>query len=335
MGPLISDEPQELFPLLRPIRARGPSSSGRFSVTQLVNYRRCPRQYFFDRILRAPDSDEVSVWSDSEVPEPPANLTATLRGSVIHRFCERYDSSLDVETLLGDCFDEVMIRRRRELAERLAEIDREKALHELRRLADNYISSKARARVDSLRQSFAANWLGPNSSEQLHGTGVYSERKFRLRLPYGVLFGTIDKLLVSRDSGDGALEVEILDFKTNRFRASGEELKRQIEQAASEYTLQIQAYCLAVRKLMPGPLRTSATLHFLDPNVEFRLNESILETGTCEAAINEAMQGVSLSSRAEDFQARPEKHCRSCNFLGTCREGREWLRSSSALSGEG
>ena len=62
----------------------------RFSVTQLINYQRCPRQYYFDRMLHAPAPDALAVWNDAEAPEPPANLTATLKGAVIHRFCETY-----------------------------------------------------------------------------------------------------------------------------------------------------------------------------------------------------------------------------------------------------
>ena len=36
--------------------------------------------------------DELAVWNNAEAPEPPANLTATLKGAVIHRFCECYNS---------------------------------------------------------------------------------------------------------------------------------------------------------------------------------------------------------------------------------------------------
>ena len=40
----------------------------RFSVTQLINYQRCPRQYYFDRVLRLPSSDELAVWNNAEAP---------------------------------------------------------------------------------------------------------------------------------------------------------------------------------------------------------------------------------------------------------------------------
>jgi len=53
----------------------------------------------------------------------------------------------------------------------------------------------------------------------LSSSGLWSELRFRLRRSAGILTGTIDKLLITpAASGDG-FDVEIIDFKTNRFRA--------------------------------------------------------------------------------------------------------------------
>src|SRR3989442_14304387 len=50
-------------------------------------------------------------------------------------------------------------------------------------------------------------------------SGLWSELRFRVRRPLGILTGTIDKLLIiPAKNGDG-FEVEIIDFKTNRFRS--------------------------------------------------------------------------------------------------------------------
>jgi ATP-dependent helicase/nuclease subunit A len=69
----------ELFPLLQPIAPQPGTSLRRFTVTQLINFQRCARQYFFERMLRTPGREERAVWNDAEAPEPPANLTATSR----------------------------------------------------------------------------------------------------------------------------------------------------------------------------------------------------------------------------------------------------------------
>ena len=80
----------------------------RFSVTQLINYQRCPRQYYFDRVLHAPAPDALAVWNNAEAPEPPANLTATLKGAVIHRFCETYATGDNPEERLRKSFADVV-----------------------------------------------------------------------------------------------------------------------------------------------------------------------------------------------------------------------------------
>jgi PD-(D/E)XK nuclease superfamily len=48
--------------------------------------------------------------------------------------------------------------------------------------------------------------------------GLWSELRFRLRRPLGILTGTIDKLLITPAASGGGFDVEIIDFKTNRFR---------------------------------------------------------------------------------------------------------------------
>ncbi|HEY5838655.1 MAG TPA: 3'-5' exonuclease, partial [Pyrinomonadaceae bacterium] len=67
----------EIFPLLRPVEAERGTTLRRFTITQLINFQRCPRQYYFERLLRTPGAEELAVWNDAEAPEPPANLTAT------------------------------------------------------------------------------------------------------------------------------------------------------------------------------------------------------------------------------------------------------------------
>ena len=98
----------EAFPLLRPIEPERDRAVHRFSVTQLINYQRCARQYYFDRVLHVPAADEMAVWNDAEAPEPPANLTATLKGAVIHRFCETYSLGEEVETRLRRSLEDVV-----------------------------------------------------------------------------------------------------------------------------------------------------------------------------------------------------------------------------------
>ncbi len=354
----------KVFPLLPSIQPSGTNRLHRFSVTQLVNYRRCPRQYYFERVMHLPNAEEMAVWNDAEAPEPPANLTATLKGAVIHRFCEFFVDGDDLHSRLVESFRHVIRLRLAQFADRLLEIDEEKAIAELAPLAQNYVESDLFQRVSKARES--ANC---RSSPDLD-SGISSELTFRLRRPIGILTGAIDKLLIEPLDGDG-VEIEIIDFKTNRFqrnpapsprtalppsvapsprrrvnstnqfafdfdgttqKTSSIELSddNEIERIASDYQLQMQAYALAVRDLIlprvKGNGHIAATLHFLDPNREYRLSPELLEENICSAAVDDAMHEMVSSLSPVEFPVNPAHHCRRCSYLELCAPGREWLR---------
>ena len=213
-------------------------------------------------------------------------------------------------------------------------------------------------------------------------SGLWSELRFRLRRRLGILTGTIDKLLINQTQG--GLDVEIVDFKTNKFTSSAksrerleagparvsavttsaptisqtgqvafdfeaaanvmaatalpvsdESLETQIENVARDYRLQMQAYALALRELLPRDAKINslrATLHFIHPNVEFALPPALLEYKTCARAIDDAMtQIVALDGtlRPNDFPPLTNQHCRICHFIDFCAAGSEWLRAAS------
>jgi predicted RecB family nuclease len=103
----------------------------------------------------------------------------------------------------------------------------------------------------------------------------------------------------------------------------------QVRRLAIDYQLQMQAYALAVRQLMPELIKAGGeikvTLHFLDPNVEFHLTEALLEPDSCAKAIDQAFLQLISSREPESFQVNPATHCRMCNFLQICAAGRHWI----------
>jgi len=210
----------ESFPLLQPIPPGAGRILRRFSVTQLINFQRCARQYYFDRMLRAPGAEELAAWNDAEAPEPPANLTATLKGAVIHRFCETFAVGDEPEQRLRASFEDVTRQKQAELAGRTFEIKTEEAVRDLTPLARNYLDSDVFKRVTAahrVNEETANSKLQiPNSN--LAAPGLWSELRFRLRRRLGILTGTIDKLLITPATGGDGVDVEIIDFKTNRFR---------------------------------------------------------------------------------------------------------------------
>ena len=137
-------------------------------------------------------------------------------------------------------------------------------------------------------------------------------------------------------------------------------IAEQAEKVARDYQLQMQSYALALRELLgvrtgsgPGfprgqPARgggsdrvadstlssrlkintLSATLHFIDPNIEIHLPAALLDLETCAQAIDEAMLSIATldgTIDADRFPPLPATHCRICNFLDLCPAGREWL----------
>jgi hypothetical protein len=349
----------------------------RFTVTQLINFQRCARQYYFERMLRTPGKEERAVWNDAEAPEPPANLTATLKGAVIHRFCETYTVGDDPEARLRTSFEEVKAQRQSELAGRTFEINDAEAVRALLPLAQNYLASDVFKRVSKVAPTSAAEVI--NESHRLKSVpqsspGLWSELRFRLRRPPGILTGTIDKLLITPAATGDAVEVEIIDFKTNRFSSAHRAIKtalsakakativsasaqasfdfdaivdestevmptlaasldEQAQRVAHDYQMQMQAYALALRELLPEGVHIHtlrATLHFLDPNIEINLADELLDRGTSAQAIDDAMQTIARIDGTLDadlFPPLPASHCRTCNFLELCPAGRDWLRA--------
>jgi ATP-dependent helicase/nuclease subunit A len=222
----------ELFPLLKAVPPDPGQVLRRFSVTQLINFQRCARQYYFDRTLKAPGKEERAVWNDAEAPEPPANLTATLKGAVIHRFCETFIDGDDAETRLRASFEEVLAQRQSELAGRAFEIEPTEAVRDLMPLAQNYLKSEVFKRVSHAGRVNAE--ASPTAIRHPQTEpGLWSELRFRLRRPLGILTGTIDKLLITPSVDEEGFDVEIIDFKTNRFRTLSHANAKQPQIAAA------------------------------------------------------------------------------------------------------
>jgi ATP-dependent exoDNAse (exonuclease V) beta subunit len=236
----------------------------------------------------------------------------------------------------------------------LVEIDQAAAIKELLPLAQNYLASDVFQRVERARVTTDSNGTRPSGKG-----GIWSELNFRLRRPLGFVSGAIDKLLVTKLE-DGSYAAEIIDFKTNRVRPATQqvtqvELREQsksaqfafdfdrtatntvttigsfdeaLRSAAQDYQLQMQAYALALRELVPSlkDSRIQVTLHFLEPNLQFHLNDELLRASACEQAIDQGILAIIAAQKPSEFPVAPAQHCRTCNFLRICPAGREFLK---------
>jgi len=298
----------ELFPLLQPIVPARGQALRRFSVTQLINFQRCARQYYLDRLLRAPGAEELAVWNDAEAPEPPANLTATLKGAVIHRFCETFREGDDAETRLRASFADVLSRKQSDLAGRVFEIDPDQAVRDLMPLARNYLASDVFERVQA-----AHRITGESPSTNPHSAlrtphsnpGLWSELRFRLRRPLGILSGTIDKLMIVPVANGEGVDVEIIDFKTNRFRSRSNGVGRQSQDARSVTLRSTKAVATGIVSNAPA---SSAQGFF---NFE-SITEEVLSAENNTVRIEDSASSISVEEQvaaaAKDYQLQMQSY---------------------------
>jgi len=314
----------ELFPLMGQVPPEPGQVLRRFSVTQLINFQRCARQYFFDRMLKAPGKEERAVWNDAEAPEPPANLTATLKGAVIHRFCETFREGDDAETRLRTSFTDILAQRQAELAGRAFEIEPEQAVRDLMPLAQNYLASEVFERVSH------ASRQTENSQSEIRNPqsepGLWSELRFRLRRPLGILTGTIDKLLITPSTNGDGFDVEIIDFKTNRFHASSKPRAQQSKTIAA-----VAVSPSATPRVEIGSQPAQGLFNF--ETVEEKVSiEPIADVLSSAPALSMAQQAENI---ARDYQLQMQSYALALHELvrTPTRRGSDRIKDSALEAG--
>jgi ATP-dependent helicase/nuclease subunit A len=329
---------EDYFPLLKRVPPENNSSSQQFNVTDLLSFDTCPRLYYLQRILRLADPRSTAAVTTDEEPSP-FSIAAMLKGSIIHRFCETYRQGDDLESCLESSLDYVFRLRAAELESEMIELDKTLVLNVLRPLAMKYSRSSVFERVEQTAR------LNMKDGE---GYGVYSEKPFILLRKFGLLKGTVDKLLVTPSPDGNGVDVEIVDFKTNRIdvpeeiegleadndtqgflpfdrphKPTAEELlEKRLEELTQQYLLQMQCYALAAHLLIPDINELKATLHFLDKEREYPIQSSLLDGSVCGVAVDKVMTTLNQKMNFEDFVPRTGEHCRRCSYLSVCPSGR-------------
>ncbi len=194
-----------------------------------------------------------------------------------------------------------------------------------------------------------------NAPQPAGETGLWSELSFRLRRPLGILFGIIDKLLITR-SAEGELEIEIIDFKTNRItatsRSSAEQQRRASHAERPQFAFDFENRRRKLNAVCTRPLKTtnskckrmrspcvSCCLHsraarFASRSTSSnRTSKSIWRTScsNLRVANRRSMKrcsGTIYSADPADFPVKTAPHCRMCNFLRVCTAGKEWVREN-------
>jgi ATP-dependent exoDNAse (exonuclease V) beta subunit len=302
---------------LEPIVPAEGRSARRYAATALQSYVNCQRQFYYGRLLRLPGSGTAVSRDAAERPDHESRMPASLRGLVIHRFCETYVEGDELDARLGRAFDDVRATRGDAYADVFATLDRDAACRSLRRLARNYVASGMRMRVE---ERLAAGTRLPDGQHEF----VRSEVAFTLRVPEAYVHGTIDKLLLT-PLPSGRVRVSIVDFKTAPLPpANGDGDAGAIERAAAEHGFQMQVYALAVRALVPNVASVEAALHFLDagPDVEYYLPAEVIAEPRATKEVGRVLTEIARGGfDPVMFEARPGRRCRGCAFSAICPEG--------------
>lgn len=303
----IEDQLQPVEPV-----AEGAGVHYRYSVTQLVNFMNCPRQYYFARFLQASDS-ELRAGDDAEVREGRTRLPASVRGLVMHRFCDTFRDGNDAERCLRDAVQHIRRVGTADGFNEYSAFEDDDVVFDLKPLVRNYLESRIRTEIDERRRAA--------SPDELSGRHpfVLSEIGFTLRTEAATILGAMDKILLTETPR--GLEAHVIDFKTNSlWLKKSANPEAELTEKAAMYRVQMQAYALAAWWLIPNVRRVSATLHFLHPNREFRFPDEQMSENAALRAVTTAAGKIRAVRTYEEssFETNPGARCINCRFNDIC-----------------
>ncbi|MBL0386752.1 UvrD-helicase domain-containing protein [Tumebacillus sp. ITR2] len=288
----------ELFPLLGPIQPRADEMPGlTLSVSALLTYFTCPRQYFYKYALRLPelarpleDTQQISLFDADETVEEP-NLTSTeladtdaehdptVRGTLVHRVLELLQDPADLQTLL-----------RHALAER------------------KIVGDEADAWIPILEGDLVRYTQSEIFREVQSATEQHSEMMFRLRAGRHAITGVIDKLY-KKDNGRAV----VLDYKTNRIT------RRQLKRTTHHYTPQLQLYTLVAVELLGWHVER-AVLYFTALDEESEVSIAPADLETMQSRLQAACDHIAMHDDETDFAQTEELGtCGRCPYQLICR----------------
>ena len=175
-------------------------------------------------------------------------------------------------------------------------------------LAENYLKSDVFRRVSDARRASttSAGELAPEDhrlksvSPPQSSPGLWSELRFRLRRPLGILTGTIDKLLITPAANGNGVDVEIIDFKTNRFSAAS---SAKAKRRATVVATQTKAVS-AVRET--GKVGSQPAQGFF--NFEVTEEEVSREVEVLDDSGSEASTEAQVQTTAADYQLQMQAY---------------------------
>jgi ATP-dependent helicase/nuclease subunit A len=270
---------QMVFPLLQPIEADHSSILSSLSVSDWMEYMRCPRAYYMRKVLGWTFTiEENAQLSETKMP---ARLQPVTLGNIVHRVCEKVD---EIDESSSPSL--ALLIERSALREGLDVESSQAAVSEVLPYVQAYVQSPW---YRMIREGELAN--------------VISELPFHYQFQGLTISGVIDKILVHRDG-----TATLLDFKTNRLSSSD---SSQIEKTAHSYLPQVHLYSLIIEDLLGTPMR-DAHLLFLEKNVSYEVDVRREALERHKSEFEQIAHFLLLHRSEEDYTENCEKEYCLC-----------------------
>jgi len=225
-----------------------------FTVTELMNYQRCPRYYYLRHIVGLPERSR-----ERAVSQGAGGLSATQRGSIVHRVVELIQDPRELSQLVRQ-------------AARLEGVELERRQQEqLEEIILSYLNSEFFQRV-----------------QQGDPGRLYKERSFFIPAEEFIINGLVDQVFVG-DTG-----VEVVDLKTNWITAD----QVDEVGAAYTVQLRLYAWAMAREFGLPATSAQAYflipnRLYALEPRLLLAEETEQWVVDTCRRILQGAEQGAS------------------------------------------
>lgn len=153
---------KEDFPLIGEIPGYNQRSFASFSVSQYLSFRECKRRFYMTYYKRLPlvQYEEVDSYEETSTNI----LKPTVRGEIVHKFCEIYRNGMESKSLLEEIIRSYGLK------------SNDNIIEELNPYIENYISNYVEDYDD-----------------------MYNEKEFYYRLDKGIIYGIIDRIYIKED----------------------------------------------------------------------------------------------------------------------------------------
>jgi ATP-dependent helicase/nuclease subunit A len=269
----------ELYYIIRQLKPLPISERQQFSATGLLEYRHCPRRYYYRYRLRIPEwIGEGKLDPSFSKTQNPAPNMAILTGTIVHNLLENGFSD---EIYIKTCINKILPGK--------ASIDEQ-----------NNLKDEVLRHIKHIQQ--CPDYLYWHSLEQQS----YQELKFQLNLDGAYLVGSIDQLHFDSRLGEWV----IVDYKTNEL-GSENNIPKEIKERG--YDFQLMCYCLAAEHLLREPVVNAQLLFSHFPRLE-KLRFSTTDLDCLKHEIKDLIKKIN----AGQYDPLPQNSLRCAN-CGYCQ----------------